>query len=116
MKLTLKLVRGITAVVGLTVAAVAAIPASAETFRNGESFYGQPSRGGADSRVVDLATAKFINVEYGETVTFRSQGKEFSWTFDGLDRSAVYVKKIAPAGFATTPMKVYVAPNPLNMS
>ena len=49
----------------------------------------------------------------GETVTFRSEGKEFSWTFNGLDRRPVDLAKIAPAGFTGKSLNVYVAQNPL---
>lgn len=108
-------IRRIAAVIGMTAATVATFSASAETFRNGESFYGQASRTAAGARVVNLdKTTKYINVEYGETVTFRGQGKEFSWTFDGLDHRPVDIRKVAPAGFAATPLMVYVEPNPLN--
>lgn len=107
-------IRRIAAIVGMAAGFVATFSAGAETFRNGESFYGQPSRGGADARVVDVGATKYINVQYGETVTFRNQGKEFTWTFDGLDQRAVDVQKIAPAGFAATPVTAYVARNPQN--
>lgn len=110
-------IRRIAAIMSMTAASFATFSASAETFLNGESFYGQPSRTGTGARVVNLdTTPKYINVEYGETVTFRSQGKEFSWTFDGLDGRAVDIRKVAPAGFAATPLTVYVEPNPLNMN
>jgi hypothetical protein len=51
---------------------------------------------------------------YGESVTFRSGGQLFTWTFNGLDRRAVDVSKIAPAGFPTKPLVVYVGLNPAN--
>ena len=93
--------------------ACASAMAGAETFANGQSFYGRPAQQAGTARVLDLASARHLNVAYGETVTFRSEGKEFSWTFDGLDRRAVDVAKIAPAGFSSKPFNVYVAQNPL---
>ena len=46
-------------------------------------------------------------------VTFRSEGKEFSWTFNGLGGRAVDVAKIAPAGFPAKPLTVYIGRDPL---
>ena len=66
------------------------------------------------TRAVDLGSASRINVTYGESVTFRSGGQLFTWTFNGLDRRAVDVTKIAPAGFPTKPLVVYVGLNPAN--
>lgn len=86
---------------------------AADTFANGQSFYGQPAQQASAARVVDIATARHLNVAYGETLTFRSEGKEFSWTFNGLDRRSVQVAKIAPAGFTSRSVNVYVAQNPL---
>lgn len=86
---------------------------AADTFANGQSFYGQPAQQAAKARVVDVSTARHLNVAYGDTVTFRSEGKEFSWTFNGLDRRPVDLAKIAPAGFTGKSLNVYVAQNPL---
>ena len=55
-----------------------------------------------------------INVADGESVTFRSGGQLFTWTFNGFDRRAVDVAKIAPAGFPTRPLVVQVGLNPAN--
>lgn len=93
--------------------ASASAMAAVDTFANGQSFYGQPAQQASATRVVDVATARHLNVAYGETVTFRSEGKEFSWTFNGLDRRSVQVAKIAPAGFTSRSVNVYVAQNPL---
>ena len=83
------------------------------TFMNGQSYYGQPTSQAAAARVVDIASARPINVAHGETVTFRSEGKEFSWTFNGLGGRAVDVTKIAPAGFSANRVSVYVGQDPL---
>lgn len=88
--------------------------AGPDTFMNGQSFYGQPASGVAAARTVDLATTNHANVNYGETVNFVSGSKTFAWTFNGLDRRAVDVAKIAPPNFATKPFTVYVARNPFN--
>jgi len=87
-----------------------------DVFRNGESVFGQPAGAGSSSaRVIDLANTKHVTVPYGETLTFQApNGKQFSWTFNGLDRRSVAVAKIAPADFPASDGKVYVQPNPLN--
>jgi hypothetical protein len=93
---------------------VSSFAASADTFANGQSFYGRPAGEMPNARVVDLASTRSVNVAYGETVIFRSEGRQFAWTFDGLDRRAVDLSKIAPAGFGDKPLIAYVARDPLN--
>jgi hypothetical protein len=110
--------RFLTAIALFGVAAVpfASLAAGAHTFANGQSYYGQPTSPQAATRTVDLGSASAINVVYGETVTFRSAGQLFTWTFNGLDRRAVDVAKIAPAGFPTKPLIVHVGKSPANRS
>lgn len=105
-------------IAALTIAAAIPLHAMAtgkDVFRNGESLYGQPAAAGATStRVVEATTIKHLTVPYGETVTFQApNGKQFAWTFNGLDRKAVPLTKIAPADFPATQGKVYVQANPL---
>lgn len=83
------------------------------SFRSGASFYGQPAQSAMSDRVVDAAKARFINVAYGETVTFTDGGQRFTWTFNGLDSTRVALADIAPPGFGRS-LKVYVAQNPLS--
>ncbi|CAN5912715.1 MAG: CzcE family metal-binding protein [Thiobacillus sp.] len=68
----------------------------------------------AATRAVDLRSANAINVAFAESVTFRSGGQLYTWTFNGFDRRAVDVAKIAPAGFPTRPLVVQVGLNPAN--
>ena len=68
----------------------------------------------AATRAADLGSASAINVADRVSVTFRSGGQLFTWTFNGLDRRAVDVTKIAPAGFPTKPLVVHVGQNPSN--
>jgi hypothetical protein len=98
----------------LLMSALAAPAARADTFMNGRSFYGQAAAAEATGRVVNLDTAPYLNVIYGETVIFRSSSRQFAWTFNGLDRRAVDVAKIAPAGFSTKPFVIYIAEDPNN--
>lgn len=91
---------------------VLSIATTHASFRNGMSFYGQVADAAAANRVVDVATTRSLNVAYGETVTFTDAGRQFTWTFNGLDRRALVLTDIAPAGFGRS-LKVYVDQNPL---
>jgi len=85
-----------------------------DVFMNGQSYYGQSAPQTTAARVVDIAASGSINTAYGETVTFRSGGQQFSWTFSGLGGRAVDLAKIAPAGFASNPFTVYIGRDPMN--
>ena len=88
--------------------------AAAETFRNGQSFYGQPATEDARARLVDVRATKYANVTYGETIVFQgANGQKFSWTFNGLDDRSWDLAQFAPAGFADKDYRVYVTKNPL---
>ena len=69
-------------------------------------------------RVVNLdAGTKYVNVNNGETVQFVQQGKSFTFHFNTYPNvTEVDLKKIAPAGFDTGAVEVYVASNPLYRS
>lgn len=102
------------AAIALTVATSLSGVAAADTFRNGESMYGQPAAEGARARAVDVQNSRYADVAYGETVVFRgASGQQFAWTFNGLGGRSLNLAKIAPAGFAPEAYKVYVRPNPL---
>lgn len=97
---------------GLALSATAmAAPAADKTLRNGRSVYGVPSTAQAADRVVDVASAKALNIDCYETVTFRSGQQEFTWKFEVVGHGAVALKDIAPAGFDTKGLKVYIAPS-----
>lgn len=102
------------ALVALSAFPFTSFAASGNMFMNGQSIYGQPAAQGTPVRVVDLGSTDRLNVAYGESVAFRSGEKQFSWTFDGLDRRSVDVSQIAPAGFAGKSLVVYVGRNPSN--
>ncbi len=104
----------IATIICLTAISATTFAASPDTFANGQSFFGRPNADALGSRLVELGTLKYINVKYGETVTFRSEGKQFTWTFDGLDLLSVDVARIAPSGFAMKPLVIYIAQNPSN--
>ncbi len=91
--------------------ATGAFAASDETYANGRSIYGVPASQGAESKVLDVANTKFANIKCGDTVTFRSGDKTFTWKFDVAGHRAVDLQKIAPAGFTKQPLMVYVSRN-----
>lgn len=103
------------AMAGMALLSTAALAqGTVDTFGNGQSFYGRPAAAAAATRVEELGERSKLFVPWGETVTFRSQGQQFSWTFDGLDLRRVDVAKFAPAGFAGAGASVHVGKNPLN--
>lgn len=104
----------LTALVVAAGAPIAALAAS-ETFLNGQSIYGQPASASSATRTVDLLRASRVNVAYGETVVFRGDaGQQFAWTFNGLDRRAVDLAKIAPTSFGAKAATAYVGRDPSN--
>lgn len=87
--------------------------AANEVFPNGQSIYGQSASGATPSRVIDLTKNQRSTVEYGETVAFKtSDGKQFVWTFNGLDKRDVQIAKIAPSDFQAGQASVLVGRNP----
>lgn len=93
-----------------TLPAVAAA-SNADTFSNGRSWYGVPNSAGAATRVIDVKSTKAINVDCGETVTFQSGDKKFTWRFDVVSHRAVDLRKVAPADFTNEKLMVYVSAN-----
>lgn len=98
---------------GLALSAGLASAAMDETtLANGKSIHGGSAPASQASKVVDLnASGQDLNVECGETITFRNGDKSFSWKFDGVGHRVVDLQAIAPAGFSSKPLKVYVARN-----
>jgi hypothetical protein len=87
---------------------LASLAAGSDTFRNGRSIYGDPVSTPAQSRMIDVGTNRSIFVEHGETVTFRSGGKTFVWSFTGLDRRTIELSRIAPVGFPSADLKITI--------
>lgn len=85
--------------------------ATPSTFPTGESYYGRSVPVANFYRVVDLAQAKNVAIECGETVTFVNQGQKFSWKFDSIHHTRVPVAAVAPAGFDTAGIAVYINRN-----
>ena len=90
-------------------ATVASAAMNTSTLANGKSVYGAAASASQTARVVDVSAASTLNIDCGETVTFRSGDKSFSWKFDVVGHRVVDLQAIAPAGFSSKPLKVYVA-------
>lgn len=95
--------------IGAAALLVATSYASAATFPNGESYYGNRMPLAQSARVIDLATqTKWATVECGETVTFVNKGQPFSFKFDSIRHSRVPIASFAPAGFDAGNKMVYI--------
>src|SRR5258708_22769601 len=62
-------------------------------------------------RTIDITGGtKWVNVKHGEVVRFVSNGREFTWYFDGVSQPRPFdMAAIAPAGFLDHGVKVYVS-------
>ena len=63
----------------------------------------------ADRTIEITGGTKWVNVNHGEVVRFVSNGREFTWYFDGVSQPQPFdMTEIAPAGFLDHGVKVYV--------
>src|SRR5258708_14489782 len=62
-------------------------------------------------RTIDISGGtKWVNVKHGEVIRFVSNGREFTWYFDGVSQPRPFdMAAIAPAGFLDHVVKVYVS-------
>ena len=69
------------------------------------------------TRVVDTTkNNRYLNIQCGETVVFTNGKDQFVWKFDVLGHRVVDLAQIAPANFADSALKIYVAKNDLERS
>ncbi len=94
---------------GTAAIVMAALPAHAERFANGKSYYGSPAPAGV-YRTVDLSQKGPINIACGETVNFTSQGRTFAWKVSSIQHNHVPVARFAPPGFDTQGKSIFVMP------
>lgn len=108
-----------------SLAVVAALGAAAPAFANHppvDPNLGTPvHEGSADRTLVVDPAMKWVNVTNGETIKFVINGargeQSFAWRFDTYTYGAVIeLNKLAPAGMFDRAIKVYVAPNPQDIS
>lgn len=93
----------------LVLAAASLMSLSASALTLGDR-YGSASSGIAAARVVEITSAtRYVNVNHGDTVTFRNGGDTVTWTFDGLAQAVPLSAIFANAG-AAAGVLVYVTP------
>src|SRR5258707_15504807 len=65
----------------------------------------------ADRTITVTGDTKWVNVKHYEVVRFASNGREFTWYFDGVAQPGVFdLMQIAPAGFVDHGVRIYVSP------
>ena len=95
----------------------ASLSAGAATMR--ADLLGEPAQPASAQRTTVTALAgrtiditggtKSVNVNHGEVIRFVSNGREFTWYFDGVSQPRPFdMAEIAPAGFTDHGVKVYV--------
>jgi hypothetical protein len=96
----------------------ACLSANAATMR--PDLLGEPAQPASAERNIVTAVAqrtiditggtKWVNVKHGEVIRFVSNGREFTWSFDGVSQPRPFdMAAIAPAGFVDHGVKVYVS-------
>ena len=93
----------------LLAAGVQADPASPDKLYNGQSVYGREMAQSQNARIVDVSATKALNVDCGETVTFKKGAKTCTWKFETVGHRPVDLRVIAPAGLVDAPVMVYVS-------
>jgi len=105
----------------LLVLTLSAASLSASAAPKPSDLFGEPVQAPSVERAIMTAVAdrtisiddktSWINVQHYEVVRFVSNGREFTWYFDGLAQpSAFDLMQIAPAGFLDHGVTVYVSP------
>ncbi|RRR99975.1 hypothetical protein EIP75_23320 [Aquabacterium soli] len=101
----------------LALAAGIAFSAPALAGNSGDSYGVAVSSTTAATKTVDVSSLKrpYINVRCGDVVVFRNGDRSFTWKFDVKGHRTFDLAKVAPQGFVTSPLKVYVAGNDLEI-
>lgn len=98
--------------------AVAALfTTSAQAAQNySNSIFGSAASESSAQKHIDISQGKrAVNVVDGQTVEFTKNGQSFTWHFDTLANAPeLSLSAIAPAGFDSGSVKVYVSTNPIN--
>jgi hypothetical protein len=88
-------------------------------------FLGEPAQAPSPQRALVTAAAnrtivitgdtKQVNVTHYEVVRFVSNGREFTWYFDGLAQPGAFdLMRIAPEGFLDHGVTVYLSPSAID--
>lgn len=69
-------------------------------------------------KTVDVSSLKrqYINVRCGDVLAFRNGDRSFTWRFDVKGHRPFDLAKVAPKGFMSSPLKVYVEGTDLEAS
>jgi heavy-metal resistance protein CzcE len=111
----------------LVLLTLSAMSLCAEAALSPSDLLGEPVQAPSLERVITRATAdrtititgetKWVNVKHSEVVRFVSNGREFTWFFDGVAQPRPFdLTEIAPAGFLDHGVTVYVSPNERDFS
>jgi hypothetical protein len=69
----------------------------------------------ANRTIVVTGDTKRVNVTHYEVVRFVSNGREFTWYFDGVAQPGLFdLMQIAPADFVDHGVTVYVSPSAID--
>ena len=109
--MNIKTLTGVALVAVAALTSTAAFATGKHNLLTGNSVFGVPAAASSSSKVLDVATTQSANVICGDIVTFRNGAKTFTWKFDVVSHRMVDLQKIAPAGFTSKPLLVYVTPN-----
>src|SRR5437667_12459856 len=109
----------------LLIPSIAALTLSAASLSAGAALkpsdlFGEPAQAPSAERAIVTAVAdrtititdetKWVNVKHFEFIRFVSNGREFTWYFDGVAQPRPFdMAEIAPAGFLDHGVKVYVS-------
>ena len=109
----------------LLIPSIAALTLSAASLSAGASLkptdlLGEPTQAPSLERAIITAVpdrtitvtgdTKWVNVKHYEVIRFASNGREFTWYFDGLAQPGAFdLMQIAPAGFVDHCVTVYVS-------
>jgi len=102
--------------------AFSAVSLSAGAALKPSDLFGEPARAPSAERAIITAVVdrtimitdetKWVNVNHFEVIRFVSNGREFTWYFDGAAQPRPFdLNQIAPAGFIGHSVMVYVSPS-----
>src|SRR5712691_13094432 len=107
----------------LLIPSIAALTLSAASLSAGAALkptdlFGESAQAPSAERAIISAVAdrtitiddktKWVNVSHYEVIRFASNGREFTWYFDGLAQSRPFdLSQLAPAGFVDHGVTVY---------
>jgi len=111
----------------LLIPSIAALAFSAASLSAGAALkpsdlFGEPARAPSAERAIITAVpdrtimitdeTKWVNVNHFEVIRFVSNGREFTWYFDGVAQPRPFdLNQIAPAGFVGHSVMIYVSPS-----